>query len=202
MTFTIDKRLLCYLIIGFVLATVIGTLSHECGHYVAIRLMGFKARINYGMTLFLDSAKMSNRQVFWAILAGPLLTMLTGSVGLLLLYKIRKSFGKLSFKQWFLIFISLFWLRQPANLVGEIVTYFTTGHYGEMADEAKISRYFNWSPWYIDVVTAFIGLFVLTMIIFKFIPKTQRLTFILSGLIGGISGFMLWLVYFGKVIMP
>ena len=45
-TFNIKK--IVYLSLGFILFTVIGTLSHESGHYAAARYFGYDAVINYG----------------------------------------------------------------------------------------------------------------------------------------------------------
>jgi hypothetical protein len=39
-------------------------------------------------------------------------------------------------------------------------------------------------------------------VIFRIIPITKRLTFILSGIIGGISGFGLWMNLIGPKILP
>jgi hypothetical protein len=50
--------------------------------------------------------------------------------------------------------------------------------------------------------TALIGIIILAVVIFKFIPIKQRLTFMAAGLAGGVTGFVLWLILFGKMIMP
>jgi hypothetical protein len=52
------------------------------------------------------------------------------------------------------------------------------------------------------VVTGIIGVIVLVIVTFKFIPKLQLMTFILSGIIGGVAGYLLWLEWLGPVIMP
>lgn len=36
----------------------------------------------------------------------------------------------------------------------------------------------------------------------EIIPKAQLLTFLSSGLIGGVAGYYLWIIKFGSVIMP
>jgi hypothetical protein len=203
LTFTIDKRLFFYLVFAFIAATIIGTVSHECGHYIAARLMGFKAYFNYEMTwLATDNRIMTRKQTFWFILAGPLQTMLTGTIAFLFLYNSPKPTGKLSPGQWTLAFLSLFWLRQSANFVIWIVQYLITGFFGDRTDEINLSVYLHLPFWSIISITAITGLVVLTIVLFRFIPKPQRLTFILSGLTGGISGYLLWLVYFGEIIMP
>jgi hypothetical protein len=45
-----DLRLFVLLALGFIAFTVIGTVSHECGHYLAARCLGYKASLHYGST--------------------------------------------------------------------------------------------------------------------------------------------------------
>jgi hypothetical protein len=47
----IHPKLLLTLTLAFMLATVVGTVSHELGHYTAARLLGYEASINYRSTL-------------------------------------------------------------------------------------------------------------------------------------------------------
>lgn len=67
MKFYFDRKLFTVLAVVFILMTVIGTLSHEYGHYLAAKLMGYDARINYGMTLLGDhpGKSMSRNQRFF-----------------------------------------------------------------------------------------------------------------------------------------
>lgn len=39
--------------------------------------------------------------------------------------------------------------------------------------------------------TALIGIIILAVVIFKFVPIKQRLTFMAAGLVGGVTGFVL-----------
>jgi hypothetical protein len=43
---------------------------------------------------------------------------------------------------------------------------------------------------------------IILVYIIKVIPKPQVLTFLTSGLIGGVAGYYLWLIKFGSIIMP
>ena len=202
MIFTVNKPLLLFLSLTFIAVTVIGTVSHEGGHYIAAKIMGIDAHIHYAMTSLSGEQLMSDRQEFWLILAGPLQTMLTGTIGLFFLRKSSKPSTRLSTGQWAWVFLTLFWLRQLANFVVAIGTYLITGTIGENGDEIRLSKYLNWPEWSIAAVTAVIGFTVLVFVLFKVIPKPLRFTFMLSGLIGGISGYLLWIVYFGKFILP
>ena len=50
MIFKIDFKLLSLLIFGFVLATVVGAVSHEYGHFFIARYYGLEAKVHYGFT--------------------------------------------------------------------------------------------------------------------------------------------------------
>lgn len=204
----VEKRLFFYLVIGFMVATVIGTLSHEGGHYLVARSLGFDASVNYRSTTYpandVNSIKTKNER-FLITLGGPVQTILTGTIGLLLLFYRRNSFGSrtyLYFRQWVLIFLSLFWLRQMAIFLAWIANLLLAGEPSADLDEIKISRYLLFPDYAIVSLTGITGIAVLSMIVFRFIPRTQRLSFIFSGIGGGVAGYFLWFEWLGKIIMP
>src|SRR6478735_1190315 len=47
MKFSFDPKLFTFLFLAFIGMTVIGTLSHELGHYTVARCLGREATINY-----------------------------------------------------------------------------------------------------------------------------------------------------------
>ena len=201
MTFYFDKKLFTYLSLTFILMTVIGTVSHEYGHYLSAKILGFNSRVNYGMTIIEGNQNnlISPKERFIITLGGPLQTILTGTLGVALLYLSRKSFyqiEKLSLLQWCYIFTSLFWLRQVSNMFTWVLFYFINGKFGVRGDEVKMARYLELPKWSFVLTTALIGVFVLWTVVFKFIPKKNRITFIISGLVGGVSGYILWLEFY------
>ncbi|MFA6571341.1 MAG: hypothetical protein WCT77_08900 [Bacteroidota bacterium] len=203
-----DKQLFLGLFFAFILATIAGTLSHEFGHYLVAKYLGYNATINYASTQWRHiniNEQIPSVHYLLILIGGPIQTMLTGTIGLILLWIFRKSFyntERLSIVQWCFIIISLFWLRQTANLVTWIGGYFYTGHFSTRGDEIRIALYLGLPFWSLSVLTAIIGAFILALIIFKIIPGKQRLTFVISGFTGGITGYILWLVLLGKYIMP
>jgi hypothetical protein len=203
-----NQKLFIGLFFTFIVFTIIGTISHEFGHYFAAKSLGYEAKINYA---YAWREKANAHQVFsasdnlWFILGGPLETSLTGLIGLLLLFLFRKTYKntpRLSLKQWLFIFLALFWLRPTTNLVTWIGGYLLSGEFSQRGDEIKLSQYLHIPQWAIITSTAFIGIAVLTIVIFKFVPVSQRKIFILAGLTGGIAGYIFWLVLFGKYIIP
>jgi hypothetical protein len=216
--------------------TVVGTLTHELGHYSVSKYLGYEASINYQSSTHWDnqleeyfkevygkySKEIKNNldfpekerytrtfekyqsDNFWILLGGPLQTILTGSFVLIFLLIYKHKFitvDKVTLIGWTLIFISLFWLRQVANLFIAILTFISKGKPSYRGDEIRLALHLDINIWTIQVVTGLIGLTVL-FIILRLLPKTIILTFLVSGMIGGTLGYYLWLIKFGQYIMP
>jgi hypothetical protein len=93
MKFIFDRKLFLYLSLAFILMTVIGTISHEYGHYISAKILGYGARVNYGMTILENNQSISRKESFIITLGGSMQTILTGTLGMILLYIFRKSFN-------------------------------------------------------------------------------------------------------------
>lgn len=232
-----DKRLFFIFFIAFIFSTIAGTLSHEFGHYVMAKSLGYQPRISYGHcnweqdedakaidSVFnkykgdslpaIDSADIiflngigerQERDDFWIGFGGPAQTMLTGSIGFLMIWWNRKKISesaKLSFYQWVLIFLSLFWLRQVAIFGVILLAWLITGELKFGGDEYGLALKSGLPQWSIILPSALTGLAILWYIVFKIIPGRQRLTFLLSGLAGGVFGYYFWLLWIGPKIMP
>ena len=235
--FKIELKLFLILSLTFILFTIIGTVSHEYGHYFVAKSLGYDAEVSYGYTncndevarQFMDSvetkypnkedfkidfpekekyisvAKKYSKDYFLITLGGPLQTMITGTLGLLFLYfKKEKFMGSKNnnLLSWLLVFISLFWLRQLANFLVWIASYFYSGDLSKSMDEIKATLYLQLPIGTFIFSTALIASLVLSFIIFKIIPKEKRITFIAAGLVGGILGYIFWLILIGPIVMP
>ena len=233
-----QKRLFLYLFIGFILAVVVGTMSHECGHWLAARYYGFKdqtigynythygtpssnwlrrdsilsryiSEINTGARTTGDKEytklqKAKKVDIFLIAAGGPIQTMLAGTFGLILLLIYRKKFAgidSLSVPQWSMVFLALFWLREIFDLAAAVI-YFWSGHTKVGSDEFKMANILHWNQWSIFAATSVISLLVLFVVAFRFVPSKQRLTFIIAGFTGGLTGAYLWLVLLGPKLMP
>lgn len=131
--------------------------------------------------------------------------MLTGTLGFLFLYEFKNEIQeriKLSVKHWAMIFMTMFWLRQIANASIGVLVYIFQGRIMQKGDESRVSLQLGWPAFTIDVITGFVGFVIISIVVFKFIPLAQRFTFILSGLIGGIVGYILWMEILGPEILP
>jgi len=142
---------------------------------------------------------------FLILLGGPLQTMLTGLFGLSILFFRRKNRSRyqLRFIDWLAVFLSLFWLRQVFNLVLSVSkAIISSGESYFGGDEKKLSELLNLWPGSFSVVLACVGLFIALFVVFRIVPQHLRPTFIISGLVGGTSGFILWMQVLGPQILP
>lgn len=234
--FKFDIKHFIYLSLAFMLMTIVGTLSHELGHYSVAKVLGYQSSINYQSASYWDEQlyeyfnevydkykhqiknkldfpgkdEYQNRMnkyhndSFWIALGGPVQTMFTGTFGITLLLIYRNKFlssQKVNLAGWCSIFLSLFWLRQVANLFVGIGILLITGNKTPTGDEMRLALYLNYNVWSIQLITGAVGLIVL-FVVLRLLPKPLVLTFLLSGLTGGVLGYYLWLIKFGKYIMP
>ncbi len=221
----------------FIMFTIIGTITHELGHYAAAKYIGLKPNLHFNYVDYelsnndieldkingLYQKEIEAKQDFPAkkrfeeIMAieienniitracGPLQTMLTGTIGFILLIVYRKYFfasTSLNVRQWLLVFFSLFWLRQVLNFTIAFVTMLTTGTKEFNGDEFVLAQHLGMPNFSIQFITAIIGIFVSFIVVFKFIPSLQRKLFIAAGLIGGAAGYVLWMYILGPRLMP
>jgi hypothetical protein len=137
--------------------------------------------------------------------SGPLQSMLTGTIGLIVLIFYGKKFkdnNSIKFIGWLFIFLSLFWLRQSANFIVGFTKFIFNGHKWGHSDEIKLARYLHLPPYSMSLFTAIIGIVILAWLSIVYIPKKDLKPFILGGLIGGILGYLLWLNWLGEYILP
>lgn len=203
-----DKRLFICLFFAFIAATVIGTLTHEIGHYVAAKLLGHDAHLHYASTSWRLTENNQDRNLldrFLILISGPVQTMLTGTIGLVILCIFRQSFysvNRLSIIQWIVIFVTLCWSRQVANFAIWIENLLLNSNYRSNNDEIIIARHLQIPEGIILTTSALIGSIILNLIIFKFIPDRQRLSFLMAGLFGSLVGYILWIELIGRHAIP
>ncbi|WP_417602384.1 hypothetical protein [Owenweeksia hongkongensis] len=140
----------------------------------------------------------------WIRIGGPLQTMLTGTIGfIILLYRKQKIHTSgMTLFDWIAVLLALFWLRQVFNLCIGLVK----GLLGRVSffggDEAHISYWLNLPVGTFSIVTGVVGLGICSYTIFRIIPRSHHFNFILGGLLGGIIGFILWMKIVGSLILP
>lgn len=146
--------------------------------------------------------KRTNDRLF-ILLGGPLQTMFTGTIGLFFLILRQRKSQNFKITDWLLAFISLFWLREFYNLFMSVIYKMINPSISLFGgDEKKISQFFNIYDGTVPIIFGVTGLMITLFVIFKLIPERYRFTFILSGLTGGISGYILWFYFVGPALLP
>lgn len=141
----------------------------------------------------------------YIFMGGPLQSMLTGVIGLLIIFQRRKSIRSrgLAMLDWLAVFLGLFWVREIFNLLMSIANEMISPDGSWFSgDEYYISRDLNLWAGTIPIILGTMGGLISLYIVFKVVPKNLRPTFLLSGLIGGTSGFILWMFIVGPVVLP
>lgn len=158
-------------------------------------------------TVYQDHFKKWRSDGFKVTLGGPFQTILTSILGLFILFVRRKKRAHAGFKiiDWLAVFLSLFWLRMTFNVIYGIVRSLWNGNpilTGGRSDEIRIASYLELPDWTFSVSLGLMGLAIALYVVFGVVPKDKRLTFILAGLIGGMSGYFLWLEMIGPILIP
>lgn len=234
-----NLKLFLYLILAFVLCTIVGTVSHEFGHAAVSASQGRDWTVHYdsmspGKSTLVDSlenayqkdkekikskipspekdaflktnkrlAKKYKQESLRMRLGGPLQTMLTGTIGIILLWFARKKnrlSATLTFKEWCYVLLGFFWSRQFAILLQKVYYKFTCSK--GRGDEENIAHYLGLNEWSVITVWGIIGAVILLWITFYAVPLKQRLTFIIAGLTGSLLGAALWFGILGPVLLP
>lgn len=206
---TLGQRLkpLFYFSLVFIAFTVIGTLSHEMGHIVVAKVLGYETTLHYASMNWEGESPyhLLPSNAFWISLGGPTQTLLTALVGVSILLFREMKLGKRTwnFIDWLAAFLTLFCLRQLANLFVGMVKFFlgkVQSPFG--GDEFYLAQELNWHPGLTSITTACLSLIISLVVIFRFIPAHFRLSFISGGFIGGILGYYLWLIKIGPWLLP
>ncbi len=198
---------------GFILFTAIGTISHEYGHILMAESLGYDTALHFDHMLYHQSEQIEQevgadqveRDELSILLAGPASTLLISLIGLTLLFFRKKKHTKSAFQfpDWMAVFLALFCLRSVFNLFMSIIQglYFDAPSFFG-GDELRISKLLNYWEGTVPIFTAVICALIAFGVLFQLIPAKHRINFILAGLIGGSSGYVLWMKLIGPIVLP
>lgn len=206
----VQIRAFLFFVLAFMICAVVGTVSHEYGHIVVAELLGYETELHYGSMDYVSDRETSffekaEHDGFAITLGGPVQTMLTGSIGLMILF-FRKEAIKVSglgMYDWVGVFLSLFWLREVFNGAVGIGLGLLSGsgiYFG--GDEAEISAALGLSQGALPLILGLAGLTISLYVIFRVVPSQMRNAFIGAGFIGATGGFILWMFIVGPVVLP
>ena len=186
----------------FIVLTIVGVLSHELAHFITAKSLSLDPVFHYSFVTFNDTS-IAEKDFFIIALAGPLQTMLFGTIGFIYLLIHRKKYVT-GFKtiDWVAFFLSLFWLRECLNLLTLLLPYFFSDNYYPSGDEYVMSMYFNLPPLTLNLVFGIIGFVICGISTFIILPKRYLLNLLLGAILGTLSGYIIWFHFLGKLILP
>ena len=222
------------IILSFILFTIIGTLSHEAGHILPAKILGYQTTLHYGSmewisefliysnTLYKKYAtadkipqeesehlnKLKSKEKndnFWILIGGPVQTIVTGMLGMVILYRRKHTLNKTPFGliNWLGVFLSLFWSRQIFNFLIGGLTYLSGRKNTPFGgDEVEISMFLGLPNGTAGIFTAMLAILICSFIVFLIVPRQDRKVFISSGIIGSVLGYLIWFEWIGPWILP
>ena len=138
-------------------------------------------------------------------LSALLTNILIGTIGFFFLFIYRHRLEKqneLKAHQWLMVFLSLWWLSMAAVFVTWIFPHILNVSFAWGNPLSYLAHYcFHIPAWLLVIPLGILGFAIPTIVVFKFIPPLQRLTFITSGFVGCISGYVLWFIILGPRIL-
>jgi len=226
----------------FFLFTIIGTLSHEMGHWLVARCLGYDARVHFASTEiayeqdssfqkmialqnanskaillgedFPNSARYKElSSAFWRknsfiLWGGVIQTLLVSFVCSSVIWrrKKRKVFPDLdasyfNLSEGLLVLGALFILRPLFNFIPAIPGLIQ-GNMHFNSDEYKLATWYSLPPLLLMIIFSVFGFLVLSWIVFWVVPHAYRRAFCLAGIIGGLSGFFIWMMWLGQLLIP
>ena len=132
-------------------------------------------------------------------IGGPFVTILLGSFGFLfLLFRCRGKSIVFDYLNIFLVFTSLFWLRE---IFGFIQVVFSMNIHQTYTDELIIARLYKLPLLSLISFLALIGFFVFSIVIYK-IENNLRKVFVTALFLGSFTGYLIWFYILGPSLMP
>lgn len=187
---------------------------HELGHYLSAKMLGYQPTLHYNKVSFENDlnfenlakntsvevkSKIQRDKIIWNI-AGPIITILLGTIGLVLLlikHSKKDFFNNFSI---FYFLLSLNWLRQIIALLQSLISLIIGRK--SHSDDLVIDYILQLPPLTFSLITGILSFFIFSFTIFKLIPITHRLTIFLSVAVGGSIGSILWLFIIGPILLP
>lgn len=188
----------------FVPAAALGTVGHELGHWLVARLQGCAPELHYAFTSVDCPAELAMADRMWGIAAGPVGTMLSGTLGMVGLARWRRGVDRLDLAGVGWSVLALFWSRAVFNFavhVGALAGGLAAPERLARGDEARLSLFIGGPVWSVGGACAVVALGACAWTIWR-IPSPDRLSWFTGVVVGALLGYALWMAQIGPIMMP
>ncbi len=184
------NKLLKYLLYG-IFAVPLSIITHEMGHYIAYYLLGASEIQLHSVSVSANKQTLSNHQIAFANIVGPIITYLTVGVAIFLTRKIYHPF-------WIILALA----APLGRIVNFVYIYFRLAGYtpNPNFDEFNFSKNLGIEPLFLAVLTA--CLVAATFFFFlKAAYKENGFSEIAVIILSLITGIVVWTLV-GGIILP
>jgi len=198
-----------YFFIAFVICVPIGTLSHEFGHYITGKSLGYESRLYYDRASFDTDAENEKYLEFYRKHRDAIdsdidfdgKTEYESYIEKIRLESFKITLGGVL--DWIFVFLSLFWLRQIFNLAYSffIGWYYQIEKYCS-GDELKLALHLDLPSCSISYFLGVVGILICGVVTFIIVPRKYRLLLVSAGLLGSLIGYYLWMEVIGPITLP
>ena len=188
----------------FLPAVAVGTIAHELGHWVVARLGGCAPVLHFAWVTPSCPPGLQPALRHLGVAGGPVSSMLTGTLGMVLLHRWRVHSSTLDVAGMVYTVLALFWARPLFNLLVQLLSVglgLATMDDLRHSDEARLSLYLGLPALSLGLVSAALALGVCVWTA-RCVPVRTRSSWFIGAAIGALSGFVIWMTALGPLVLP
>jgi hypothetical protein len=176
---------------------MIGTLTHELGHFAVAKCIGIKPIMHYGSCTYLNAdGQITKMSIFLLNASGPIFTIAFGSIGFISQFT---GIPDLPIRILINRTLALFWVREVLVCIIYMVFHCLgiTWH----GDEVRCADILGMNPAYLILLFGLFGLFISVYTLFYY-SKLDQKEFTIGAFIGSVVGGVLWFSWIGPILLP
>lgn len=182
-----------------------GTLGHELGHFLAATWSGCEPVLHYqSVSPGCAATGISPTLRLLGVAAGPISSVLTGSIGMVLLARWRRRHPRLDLTGVTLTIVALFWSRPLFNLfvhVGGLAVGALSWSAVGRSDEARLSTALGLPVFTVGGGSAVLAAAVCAWTALQ-VPAPDRASWGVGAVVGSLVGFAVWMAVLGPAWLP
>lgn len=188
----------------FLPAATLGTLGHELGHWGMAKLQGCRPVLHFASVSPGCPGRLGPEVEFWGVAAGPLSTLVCGSLGVLGLAWWRRRAVHLDFTGIAWTVLALFWSRPLFNTLvqlGSVALGMVPSERLQRSDEGRLSMMMEWPTMTLSWVCSLWAVGVIAWTASQ-VPARVRGSWAAGAVSGALAGFALWMGVLGPAWLP